>query len=62
MALFTPPLQVLIPKFPAAFVDTGDLFTALSTAWLSKTQGNLKMSLERTIDTLQVATKIWHTG
>lgn len=46
-------VKVLIPKFPAAFVGTGDLFTALSTAWLSKTQGNLKLSLEKTIDTLQ---------
>ena len=28
--------QVLIPKLPAAFVGTGDLFTALSTAWLAR--------------------------
>ena len=28
--------QVLIPKFPAAFVGTGDLFTALTTAWLAR--------------------------
>jgi len=47
-------VKVLIPKFPAAFVGTGDLFTALSTAWLAKTEGNLKLSLEKTIDTMQV--------
>ena len=29
-------VQVLIPKLPAAFVGTGDLFTALSTAWLAR--------------------------
>jgi len=47
-------VKVLIPKFPAAFVGTGDLFTALSTAWLTRTEGDLKLSLEKTIDTMQV--------
>lgn len=46
-------VKVLIPKFPASFVGTGDLFTALSTAWLAKTEGDLKLSLEKTIDTMQ---------
>jgi len=46
-------VKVLIPKFPAAFVGTGDLFTALSTAWLARTEGDLKLSLEKTIDTMQ---------
>jgi len=46
-------VKVLIPKFPAAFVGTGDLFTALSTAWLARTGGDLKLSLEKTIDTMQ---------
>lgn len=46
-------VKVLIPKFPAAFVGTGDLFTALSTAWMAKTDGNLKVSLEKTIATMQ---------
>ena len=32
---------------------TGDLFTALCTAWLTKTEGDLKVSLERTIATMQ---------
>jgi len=46
-------VKVLIPKFPAAFVGTGDLFTALSTAWLARSEGDLKLSLEKTIDTMQ---------
>jgi len=46
-------VKVEIPKFPAAFVGTGDLFTALSTAWLHHTNWDLKLSLERTISTMQ---------
>merc|ERR1712098_914571 len=46
-------VKVNIPKFPASFVGTGDLFTALVTAWLTKTEGDLKLSMERTIDTMQ---------
>lgn len=45
--------KINIPKLPAAFVGTGDLFTALSTAWLSKTENDLKVSLENTIATMQ---------
>ena len=37
-------VRVEIPKFPAAFVGTGDLFTALCTAWLTKTEGDLKVT------------------
>ena len=46
-------LQVPIPKFPASFVGTGDLFTALCTGWLTKSGGDLKVTLEKTIDTMQ---------
>jgi len=46
-------VKVLIPKFAAAFVGTGDLFTALSTAWLARTGGDLKLALEKTIGTMQ---------
>jgi len=46
-------VRLEIPKFPAAFVGTGDLFTALCTAWLSKTDGDIKVCLERTIATMQ---------
>jgi len=47
-------IKVKIPKFPAAFVGTGDLFTALCTAWLYKTKGDLKLTLENTLNTMQV--------
>jgi len=46
-------VKVNIPKFPAAFVGTGDLFTALSTAWLYHSGWNLKLSLEKTLNTMQ---------
>ena len=36
---------------------SGDLFTALSTAWLSKTNNDLKISLERTVATMQAVLK-----
>ena len=40
---------------------TGDLFTALCTAWLSKTDGDIKVCLERTIATMQaVLTRTLH--
>lgn len=48
-------VRLLIPKFPAAFVGTGDLFTALCTAWLHNTGGSLQLTLERTIGTMQVS-------
>ena len=57
---FLPPPQafkILIPKFPAAFVGTGDLFTALTTAWLTKTDNDLALTLERTIATMQARTE-----
>jgi len=46
-------VKILIPRLDAAFVGTGDLFTALSTAWLAKTGGDLKLALERTVGTMQ---------
>jgi len=46
-------VKVPIPKFPAAFVGTGDLFTALCTGWLTKSGGDLKVTLEKTIGTMQ---------
>lgn len=46
-----------IPKLPATFTGTGDLFAALILAWMNKTNGNLKLSLERTTATLQAVVK-----
>ncbi len=45
--------RIRIPKLPAAFVGTGDLFTALCTAWLQRLSGDLPSTLERTIATMQ---------
>ena len=48
-------MRVEIPRLPASFVGTGDLFTALTTGWLDRTEGDLKTSLEQTTGTMQVA-------
>lgn len=45
--------MIKIPKVPANFTGTGDLFTALFLAWMHKTNNNVKFSLENTIATLQ---------
>jgi pyridoxine kinase len=38
----------------ASFVGTGDLFTALLTAWLHRTRDNLQLAAEKTLSTMQV--------
>ncbi len=45
--------RIEIPRLPAAFVGTGDLFTALCTAWLRRSDGQLSAALEKTIGTMQ---------
>lgn len=46
--------KIDIPKFPCAFVGTGDLFTALTTAWIDlNPDKSLKMTLEKVIATMQ---------
>ncbi|XP_045448077.1 pyridoxal kinase [Melitaea cinxia] len=45
--------QILIPKIDATFIGTGDLFASLFLAWSYKTKNNLKLTLEKTIATLQ---------
>ncbi|KAF2905739.1 hypothetical protein ILUMI_00452 [Ignelater luminosus] len=46
-----------IPKLPACFTGTGDLFASLFLAWIYKTDNCLKEALERTIGTLQAVLK-----
>ncbi|CAL1278557.1 unnamed protein product [Larinioides sclopetarius] len=46
-----------IPKFPASFTGTGDLFSALLLAWMAKTDGDLKVSCENAINSLQCVLK-----
>ncbi|CAB3261503.1 unnamed protein product [Arctia plantaginis] len=45
--------KIQIPKLDATFTGTGDLFAALFLAWSHKTNNDLKLTLERTISTLQ---------
>ncbi|GLV41361.1 Pyridoxal kinase [Carabus blaptoides fortunei] len=42
-----------IPKLPAQFTGTGDLFAALLMAWMHKTNNQIKIAIERTIATMQ---------
>ncbi|XP_047991570.1 pyridoxal kinase isoform X2 [Leguminivora glycinivorella] len=48
---------IQIPKVDATFTGTGDLFAALFLAWSYKTRDNLKLTLEKTIATLQAIVK-----
>ncbi|RZC37607.1 pyridoxal kinase [Asbolus verrucosus] len=55
---------IKIPKLPAVFTGTGDLFTSLLLAWMHKTDNQLKESLEKTVSTLQAVLKrtLQHAG
>ncbi|XP_071443073.1 pyridoxal kinase [Hetaerina americana] len=44
---------IKIPRFPHNFTGTGDLFASLLLAWMSLTNKDLKVSLEKTIATMQ---------
>ncbi|XP_018329377.2 pyridoxal kinase [Agrilus planipennis] len=46
-----------IPKIPAMFTGTGDLFAALFLAWMHKSKYSLKDSLEKTVATMQAVLK-----
>ena len=43
-----------IPRFPASFNGTGDLFAALFLAWYTKSNENLQYSFDATVSTLNV--------
>lgn len=45
--------QIEIPKMDATYTGTGDLFAALFLAWSYKTNNDIKLTLEKTIATLQ---------
>lgn len=42
-----------IPKIPADFTGTGDLFASLFLAWFHKSNNNLKEALEKTVAVIQ---------
>jgi len=50
-------VKLVIPKFDASFIGTGDLFASLFLAWFTKTGHDLKASCEKTISTLQLILK-----
>lgn len=45
--------MIRIPKIKSNFYGTGDLFSALLTSWFDKTNFDLKISLENTVNTIQ---------
>lgn len=49
--------EIEIPKYEAFFVGTGDLFSSTFLVWLTKSEFNIKCSMERTIATLQSVLK-----
>lgn len=46
-------LSIQIPRLPASFTGSGDLFAALFMAWMYRTKENTKLSLENTIASMQ---------
>ena len=49
--------KIKYPTLPVHFVGTGDLFTALITAWLKHDNFDLQKALEKTIATMQSVLK-----
>lgn len=49
--------EIEMPKYEAFFVGTGDLFSSIFLVWLTKTEFNIKRSMESTIATLQAVLK-----
>ncbi|KAF5286804.1 hypothetical protein FQR65_LT12425 [Abscondita terminalis] len=51
---------ISIPRVPACFTGTGDLFAACFLAWMHKSDNNVRESLEKTINTIQaVINRTW---
>lgn len=50
-------VKLKIPCIPANFLGTGDLYTALVTAWLTKSNFNLKEACEKTMSCMQTILK-----
>nr|CAH7764422.1 unnamed protein product [Callosobruchus chinensis] len=48
---------LVVDKLPIAFIGTGDMFASLLLSWMHKTNGDIKLSLERTVATLQAVLK-----
>ena len=46
-------VSINIPKIPVPFTGSGDLFAAVFMAWMTRTDNQLKSSIEKTVSTLQ---------
>ncbi|XP_014367266.2 pyridoxal kinase [Papilio machaon] len=49
--------KIEIPRVDATYTGTGDLFAALFLAWAHRTNNDIKLTLEKTIATLQTIVK-----
>lgn len=50
-------VEINIPLIGESFTGTGDLFAALLLIWMSLTNDNLKLSMEKTVATVQAVLK-----
>lgn len=49
--------EIEMPKYDGFFVGTGDLFSSIFLAWLTRSGFNIKRSMESTIATVQSVLK-----
>ena len=50
-------IRMEIPKLPAIFTGTGDLFASLLLAWMQKHPNDLKLVCEKTMSAVQAVLK-----
>lgn len=50
-------LRVDVPRMDAQFCGTGDLFAAILVGWMTKSNNNLRVSVEKTVSTIQAVLK-----
>ncbi|KAL3181039.1 hypothetical protein MRX96_037099 [Rhipicephalus microplus] len=50
-------LRVDVPRVDAQFCGTGDLFAAILVGWMTKSNNNLRVSIEKTVSTIQAVLK-----
>ncbi|KAK8771042.1 pyridoxal kinase-like [Amblyomma americanum] len=50
-------LRVDVPRIDANFCGTGDLFSAILVGWMTKSNNNLRVSVEKTVSTIQAVLK-----
>lgn len=50
-------LRVDVPRIDAHFCGTGDLFSAVLVGWMTKSNNNLRVSVEKAVSTIQAVLK-----